>query len=165
MWLIFKVKNRETQLFINDLKKKIGIDLEVYFPKIKTKKIKNNSFRETEHKLLGDYIFCFNKKFSDLCILNQIKYCKGFKHLLSGCFFAQKDIIKFINYCKKNETKDGFLSFDFFRYQNHKDYKILSGPFLGQIAKIINEQKDKISLAFGNIKVSIGKENLFIKPI
>lgn len=165
MWIVFKIKKNELFSFSRDLEKKVGKDLIIYSPKILTKKKIKNKTKNIEIKLLGDYVFCFHSKFSDINIFNTIKYCKGLKYFLSGYIFAQNEIQKFINLCKKFENRNGFLKYDFFKLEINKKYEIISGPLFGQIVKILNHQKNKIDLVLGNVKVSIKKDNLLFKPV
>ena len=98
-------------------------------------------------------------------VLNLVKYCRGLKYLLSDCINSQKEINAFIENCKKFENKDGFLSYKFFSAEVNKNYEIISGPFLGQVAKILNDQKNKVNLLLGNIKASIDKKSFLFKPV
>ena len=165
MRILSKIKKNELLSFSKDLEKKVGKGLIIYTPKILTKKIIKNKTKNIEIKVLGDYVFCFHNKFSDINIFNKIKYCKGLKHLLIGYSFAQNEIQKFINLCKKFENNSGFLKYDFFKLELNKKYEVLSGPLFGQVVEILNYQKNKIDLALGNVKASIKKDNLLFKPI
>ena len=165
MWLIAKINKKEKKLLHQDLKKKLGENIDVYAPKILIEKfIKNNFNKKIEIDLLGDYIFYFHKSFKNKNALNSIKYCRGLKYFLSGFETTQKDINNFINFCKKSENKKGFLSYNFFQLNINKNYKILSGPFIGQIVKILSMQKNKIDFMLGNIKTSVYKERTLFKP-
>ena len=66
---------------------------------------------------------------------------------------------------QKSENGDGFLSYDFFQIDINKKYKILSGPFMGQIVEILGKQKKKIDLTLGNIKTSINKNSFLFKTV
>ena len=113
-------------------------------------------------QLLDDYIFCYHSNFSDQKFLTKIKYCRGLKYFLTGYKLGQSEIKKFIDLCKSFENKDGFLNYDFFKIDLNKNYKILTGPFIGQIVKILNYQKNKIDLVLGNIKASINREIFYL---
>ena len=99
-----------------------------YNPKIeKIRTIKNKNY-SLEINLLGDYIFCFSKNFEKKENINKIKYTIGLKHILNGHTENQKEIKNFIYNCKKYETREGFLTSDFFSIQNNKNYKFNNGP-------------------------------------
>ena len=99
MWLIAKINKKEKKLLHQDLKKKLGENIDVYAPKILIEKfIKNNFNKKIEIDLLGDYIFYFHKSFKNKNVLNSIKYCRGLKYFLSGFETTQKDINNFINF-------------------------------------------------------------------
>ena len=85
--------------------------------------------------------------------------------MIPGCIYAQPEISRFIEICKKFENENGFLTTDFFNLQINKNYKILSGPFLGQVVKILDKQKKKINLILGNIKTSINIKKVLFKPV
>ncbi len=166
MWLIAKINKKEKKLLHQDLKKKLGENFSFYSPKILIEKFFKNKIKKSfELDLLGDYVFYFHKNFNDKNLINSLKYCRGLKYLLEGYESSQKDISDFINYCKKSETKKGFLSNDFFELIVNKKYKILSGPLIGQIVKILSTQKNKIEIILGNIKTSVNKDKISFKPV
>ena len=165
MWLVFKIKKKRLNQFREDLEKKIDKNFLIYSPKILIKKKLKTQEKNQELQLLDDYIFCYHSNFSDQKFLTKIKYCRGLKYFLTGYKLGQSEIKKFIDLCKSFENKDGFLNYDFFKIDLNKNYKILSGPFVGQIVKILNYQKNKIDLVLGNIKASINRENLLFKPV
>ena len=61
MWTIIKFDKKNLALLEQDLKKKLGDDLEIYIPKLRIQKYKKNKLVNKEIYLLGDYLFCFHK--------------------------------------------------------------------------------------------------------
>ena len=61
MWILVKFKSSELSIMIDDLKRKIGKEIEIYQPHLKIKKFKNNKIRIQKKSLLGDYIFLCHK--------------------------------------------------------------------------------------------------------
>ena len=165
MWVVFKINKNKSSLFFQDLEKKIGKDFNVYSPKILIDHFLGNKIKKKKFLLLGDYIFCFHKKFEEKNFYSFIKYCRGLKLMIPGCIYVQPEINRFIEICKKFENENGFLTTDFFNLQINKNYKILSGPFLGQVVKILDKQKKKINLILGNIKTSINIKKVLFKPV
>ena len=41
---------------------------------------------------MGDYLFCFNAKFSNPQIINSLKYSRGLKYFLEGFVQSQNEI-------------------------------------------------------------------------
>ena len=60
--------------------------------------------------ILGDYLFCFQEKFSKKSMLTSLQYCKGLKYILSDFSSSQNEIEKFIKKCTENEDQEGYLS-------------------------------------------------------
>ena len=71
-----------------------------YCPKVKFQKYKNNRLKEYEKIILDGYLLCYHKDFEDISLLSKIKNSRGFQYILSGGNKSQKDIVRFINYCK-----------------------------------------------------------------
>jgi hypothetical protein len=165
MWVIFKIKKNEKGLFKKDLLNKLDEKIVFYSPKILTKKSFKNKTVNNAVDILGDYVLCHHKNFLKKDVLNLVKYCRGLKYLLSNCINSQKEIKAFIENCKKFENKEGFLSYKFFSAEVNKNYEIISGPFFGQVAKILNDQKNKVNLLLGNIKASIDKKSFLFKSV
>ena len=59
--------------------------------------------------LLGDYLLCFHKDFSNKSIISNLKYCRGLKYFLTDFLNSQIEIENFISECKKNEDNQGYL--------------------------------------------------------
>ena len=59
MWTIIKFDKKKLASLKNDLRLKLGEDLNIYIPKIFIKKYRKNKFVGREFDLLGNYLFCF----------------------------------------------------------------------------------------------------------
>jgi len=164
MWAVLKVNTKELYLLKEDLKKKLNSDFVLYAPKVTFDVFNKNIKKKKEIYLLGDYVFCFSKKFEDSSYLRTIQFCRGLKKIMEGIRISQSDIIKFINRCKNYEIKTGIVSLHFYEVKENKKYKFGSGPFTSQIFKVINIQKDKIKLLMGNLKISINKQKYLFNP-
>ena len=110
MWIIAKVRNKELNTFKKNLVNKLGKEIKFYYPKIEYKKIFKNKLRKYEKILLENYIFCYHTKFNKLNSLNEIRFIKGLEYFLNGHDQNQKEIVKFINYCKVFENNEGYLT-------------------------------------------------------
>ncbi len=161
MWTVVKYDKKKLNIFIKDLKKKLNDDVLVYSPKIKIQKYKKRKLISEELDILGDYIFCFNSKFENQKIVNELKFTKGLKYFLNGFYKSQDEIVNFIKKCKKFENKQGFLSSDFFDIECNKKYKFNSGPLLNLIFQMIEIQKNKFKILMGNKVTTIKKDILF----
>ena len=165
MWTVIKINRKKLNFLKNDLKKKIESETVIYSPKtfIGYKSAnKKNKIREIH--LLGDYIFCYNKHFDKSNILNKLKFLRGIKHLLIGSINSQKEIKFFIDKCKKSETHDGYITNNFYDLCLKSDYKFLSGPFVDNIFKILEFQKNKLKILVGTIKTTIKKDEIAFRP-
>ena len=112
MWSIIKFnKNKEKILKVN-LIKKFGEEIKFYSPKILIQKKRKNLYQKIEKNILGDYIFCFHKKFKEKNYKKIIKFTKGLREVLHNCCYSQKDINEFIEFVK-NENENGYLSSTF----------------------------------------------------
>ena len=66
MWKILKYKSHELNLLKEDLKKKLDGDFQIYIPTIFLKKRnKRNKILERKINIMGDYLFCFHRNFSN----------------------------------------------------------------------------------------------------
>ena len=59
------IDKKKINLLKNDFKKKTGKEFVFYSPKMKISKYFQNKLISKEIDILGDYIFCFNKSFSE----------------------------------------------------------------------------------------------------
>ena len=165
MWTIIKFDKKKLSLLKRDLQEKLGSDFKIYYPKLTFRKYKNNKMIKKDFDILGDYLFCFHKNFSDSQALSKLKFTKGLKYFLTGFINSQEEIKKFINKCKESEDKDGYLSQDFFEICVNAKYKFSSGPFSEMIFKIINLHKNKINILLGDIKTTINKNDFLFRPL
>ena len=106
-------------------------------------------------------MFLKHEKFLDKKIVSSLKYTKG---LLFLPFFenSQKEILAFINKCKTNENKLGYLSQSFFELVLNKKLELNTGPFAKFVGEVIEIQKNKIKLLVKNYTVSISSEKATI---
>ena len=99
MWTIAKIKLSEIEHFKKEVIKKIGSDTLFFIPKVKIQNFQKNKLKNKEKYILEDYIFCFNRKFSDKKTFQTIKFIKGLKYFLSSCFSEQKSGCHGSNHC------------------------------------------------------------------
>ena len=158
MWIIIKFKQNQFYTLKQEFKKKLEIEPNFFFPKLKLQKIKKNKLISYVSPLLGDYIFCFHPKFSNENILRNVNYLKGVKFLLNGFRNYQKDIPNFIKRCKSSEDENGYIKQTFFNFVAIDKIKFLSGPFTNIIFKIMKRQKDSMKVSDGNVNISFPTE-------
>ena len=118
-----------------------------------------------EFDLLGDYLFCFHKNLQNPETLNNIKFTKGLKYILSGFIQSQEEIKKFVVKCRESEDQKGYLTQNFLELCVNSKYQFISGPFAETIFKIINLQKNKMSILLGDIKTTIRKTEFLFNPL
>ena len=161
MWIVAKIKSKESSIFKNEFIKKMKSNINFYEPQILFKKRKLNIVK----KILGDYIFCYSSKFKDLKNLDSIKYIKGLSYFLSDPRSCQKDIIKFIQICKNYEDKNGYLIGDYFKKIVSLQYRFLNGPLANLVFKILNESKNNFIINVSNKKIRLKKNSkIFYLP-
>ena len=165
MWTIIKFDKKNLELLKKDFKKKLGEDITIYSPKIFIEKYKKNKLVGKEFNLLGDYLFCFHKKFQNPSTLNLLQYTKGLKYFLNGFYQSQEEIKIFIKKCKDAEDTKGHLTQSFIELCTNSNYQFISGPFAERIFKIINMQKNKIRILLGDVKATINKNSYLFNPI
>jgi len=158
MWIVIKFKQNQFHTLKQEFKKKLEIEPNFFFPKLKLQKIKKNKLISYVSPLLGDYIFCFHPKFSNENILRNVNYLKGVKFLLNGFRNYQKDIPNFIKRCKSSEDENGYIKQTFFNFVAIDRIKFLSGPFTNIIFKIMKRQKDSMKVSDGNVNISFSAE-------
>ena len=59
------------------------------------KYFKNCKRTSKEVNVLGDYLFCYHRKFKDKTSLNKIKFSRGLKYL-NGYFEFQREIVSLL---------------------------------------------------------------------
>lgn len=164
MWLIIKFGKSEINILKHELIKKIGDDIIIFIPKIKTEFFKNNKVYSREVNLLENYLFCYHKSFTSKSNLNLLKYTKGVKYILKEFLYSQNDIIEFITKCKAHENKDGYIKPSFFDLHLKKKFKFLSGPFINFIFNIISENKSSFDIVLDKFKTTVSKEKYLFRP-
>lgn len=165
MWAVLQIDIKKIHLFKKELDKKINSESEIYAPQLLIKTYGNNKLVEKKIPVLGNYIFCRNKKFDNIKIFNEINFLKGFKSIIFGHIETQKQIIDFINHCKKCENKNGFLDHNFLNFDSKKTYKFKSGVFANNIFKIFAIQKNRLEILMGKLKVNINKKKILALPV
>ena len=144
MWIVFKYKRKEFGLLRRDFRKILG-DMPLFFrPRYKYQKLVKNKVQFLEKDILGDYLICYHEKFKNISILTILKNSRGVKYFLIDSKTEQREIISFIDYCKKNQDLDGYIKQSFFEFKRNTKYKFMSGPFTNMIFEIIHSQHKKI---------------------
>ena len=163
MWIVLKYKRKEQNYLMKELKEKVGKDIKIYIPKINLKFVSKNKIIDLKKPLLGDYLFCYHSKFKDFNFLGTINFLRGLKYILKDFVSSQKEINFFVERCNRYENKEGFLSQDFFNFENLKKFKFFSGPFTAMVFDLIKrENKHNLKCLIGDFKLTItGKNNLF----
>ena len=144
---------------------KIGNDIIFYNPKFLVQKYKKNKLLSKEYNLLGDYIFCYHKKFKSQINFNLIKFSRGLKYFLQGSLEAQHEIERFIKKCKKSEDQNGNLTNQFFDYNLNSNYKFKSGLMTDKLFKIIEIHKNKLKILLGGHKTTINKKDYLFHSV
>ena len=161
MWVVAKYDKKKANFFLEDLKKKLKNEVVIYNPRVKIEKFRKNRLISKEFNILGDYILCFNPKFENQKILNNLQFTKGLKYFLKGFYKSQKEIKEFIKKCKKFENENGFLSADFFDIKINKKYKFNNGPLTNLIFQVLEIQKTKFKILMSDKIATIKKGFLF----
>jgi len=163
MWIVAKIKNNQADIFKKNLKDKFQ-DTSFYEPKIQLKKLNHNKYIKYEKSVMEDYIFCFNRKFSEEHMLKCIMYIKGLKYFLNGYKTNQKEISKFIFHCKINESETGYLKSSFFKslLAINDKAKFVSGPFTNMFFEVIKKKNNKLKVLVGNIVTTINDNSNYI---
>ena len=63
------------------------------------------------------------------------------------------------------ENSEGYITQNLYEGEINQLYKFSSGPFAQKIFKILEFQKNKISILMGNIKTNIKKKDLLYNPL
>ena len=162
MWVVAKIKRREIKIFKENLLKKTGQDIEFYCPKIEYHQYFNNKVKRLEKLALENYIFCYHKNFRDSSLINKLRYIKGLEYFLNGYCENQKEVVKFIKYCKCSENSKGYLTQNFFKTLINKKAKFISGPFTNMMFEILNKQKNKLKIIVGNVVITISDNSNYL---
>ena len=99
-------------------------------------------------------------------MLSILKNIRGLKYFLIDSKINQKEIINFIDYCKKNEDVDGYLKQSFFDFSNIEKGIFLSGPFTNMIFNVIENQRHYLKVLVGKITTTITKDSDYLyRPV
>jgi hypothetical protein len=166
MWIVLKYKRKEFDLLKQDFRKILG-DLPLFFrPKYEYQKLVKNKVRFLEKDILDDYLICYHDKFKNINMLTILKNSRGLKYFLANSKIDQREIISFIDYCKKNQDLDGYIKQSFFEFQNMKRGMFLSGPFTNMIFNVIENQRNKLKILIGKVTTTITKNsNYLFRPV
>jgi hypothetical protein len=159
MWIVAKYKTKELNILKESFLKVLGEMPEFYNPKIKYERYINNKLKTFEKSILDNYLICKHEKFKEREFLNILKNSRGLNYFLSGYEFNQKEINKFINFCKSNEDANGFLTQNFFKIKKSKKAKFISGPFTEMIFHIIEDRGKKLKVLVNNMNITISKDS------
>tara|TARA_Y100001970_G_C13932692_1_gene699089 strand:+ start:27 stop:530 length:504 start_codon:yes stop_codon:yes gene_type:complete len=162
MWTIIKINSAKAGFFHLDLKKKIGSNYEIYYPKVLIKKNINKKTLKKDYPLLGDYIFCFHDEFKNSQFIKSLKFLRGLKYFLGGHIEAQEEIKAFIAQCKSRENVEGYLPQNFHNLILNSSYQFKSGVFFDKIFKLIKVQKNQIKILINDIKVEVKNKKNFL---
>lgn len=168
MWIVIKYDKKNFYNLQKDLSEKIGEKPIFYIPKIKLQYVKKNKVLNKVRLILNDYLFCYHEKFKDKNFLQIIKYARGIKNLIPNFKEAQKEIINFIQRCKRTEDKNGFITskfFDFLSDFKNKKYRFQSGPFTNFIFKVIDAQRDNLFISIGNYKTTVRNNKYLFETV
>lgn len=165
MWTIIKFEKKKINSLLSELQIKFGKDSKVYRPKIFQEKFEKNRLIKREYDLLGNYLFCFDKTFSNENSIKRLNYIRGVKYYLNGFKSSQNEILKFIEYCKSKENPKGIITEPIFETKVGSYYKFSSGPFTQKIFKILEIQKNKIQILMGNLETTVDKKDYCLSPL
>ena len=165
MWIIIKFDKKKFEFFKKELRNKLSCDYVLYSPKLQIQKYKNTKLVKKEYNMLGDYVFCYDKKLKNKEILGQLKFVRGLKYILNGFSSGQSEIEEFIKKCKKFENCEGYITQNLFQLQENFEYKFASGPFVDKIFQIIKVQQNKIKILMGDLKTTIKKKDFLFNPL
>ena len=162
MWIVAKIKNKEFNILKKSLRETLGSEPELYGPKILVDNFSNNKISKKRKFILNDYIFMKHEKFNRESEIRSIKYLKGMNFILPFFNSSQNEIISFINKCKENENKFGYLSQSFFDLVINKKIQFKTGPFSKFVGALIEVQKNKLKVLVKNYLVSINSKKTII---
>ena len=166
MWAVAKIKIKNLNTFKKGLIEKLGKDIKFYHPKIEYHKYFGNRVQRLEKFVLENYIFCYHDKFRKSAFIKEIRFLKGLEYFLDGHNLNQRQIIKFIEYCKTFENAKGYLTQSFFKTIVIRKAKFVSGPFTNMIFEILERQKNKLKILIGDIVTTLpSKTNYLYQPI
>ena len=162
MWVVLKYKRNEFNFLQEGLVGILGNLPTIFRPKFKFQKLVKNKIQFIENYILEDYLLCYHEKFAKNSILTHLKNLKGLKYILNNSKNSQKEIIGFIDYCKRHQDLDGYIKQSFFEFSNMEKGIFLSGPFTNIIFNVIGKQKDKLKILIGEITTTITKNSDYL---
>jgi len=163
MWVVVKIKkNCVIENLKANLKNLFSAEPVLYSPKILQQNIIGNKFKEKNHYILGNYIIIFHEKLKDKFFFNKLNFVKGIDIVLRGFEHSQNEIKFFVEKCKKNENKNGYLIQNFFVNSLSDSIKFCSGPFVNFAINLIEVQKNKISVLAGKYKILVNKKKNYL---
>ena len=137
-----------------------------FFPFLNSKLFLLWSLPREEFSDLLKSLFCFDEKFGKSININNVRFLKGLQYFLDGYNQNQNEIIKFIEYCKSCENKEGYLTQAFYKSMLVKKAQFVSGPFTDMFFDILEKQKNKLKILVGNVVTTISdKTNYLYRPI
>ena len=162
MWVVAKIKKSELNIFQKQLIEKFDSNVKFYYPKIQEHKYVRNKLKKIEKLVLENYIFCYHNKFENVKSIAEVKFVKGLEYFLKGYWQNQNEIIKFINYCKNCENKEGYLTSAFFKSIISKKAEFASGPFTNMMFEILERKKNKLKILIGNLVTTISDNKNYL---
>ena len=162
MWIVFNYKIKEINTLKENLKKILGNAPDYFIPQVKYQKILGNKFKIIKKNLLEGYLICYDQKFKDKNIINNLKFVKGLNYIIDGYKSNQDEIILFIKECKKFQSSEGFLTQGFFENSNFSKGKFVSGPFTNLVFDMISKNSKKTEMLIGKYKTIISKNSNFL---
>ena len=162
MWIVAKIKLKEIYNFKKEMKKKLGNDIEFYYPTMLFNSQNKNKSRILKKMVLGSYIFCKHQSLEKNELLNQLKFTVGLNYFLLGYKYHQKQILNFIKYCKENEDLNGNLNQSFFSNLLKTSAKFMSGSLYGLIFEVVNKQKNRLSVLVNSKKIVVNKKSGYL---
>jgi hypothetical protein len=157
MWVVLKYKSNELETLKKSFSETLEEMPEFYIPKIKYERYVNNKRKVYEKKILDNYTICRHYKFKDHKIINQLSNTRGLIYFLSGHQSNQKDLIKFVKFCKSKEDINGFLTQSFFNITKKGKAKFISGPFSQMVFDIIENKEKELKILINKISMTIQK--------
>ena len=162
MWLVAKTNRNEKEFFKQEIKKKLfDIKFKIYDPIVLVKKNFLNKEKISKKYILDNYVFFYSESFNNMAPSN-LKYLKGLSYILDGCKFNQKNIISFIEYCKKFEDQEGFIKTSFFKSMVKDKAKFISGPFSNMYFDILEKHNNKIKVLIGKYITTISDKRNYL---
>lgn len=162
MWIVLSYKIKEINTLKKNLSDMLGNTPDYFVPQVKYHKNLGNKFKIIKKNLLEGYLICFDQKFKDKNVINNLKFLKGLNSLIDGYKSNQNEIISFIEKCKRFQNREGFLTQEFFENSNFSKGKFVSGPFTNFIFDIISKNSKKTEILIGRYKTIISENSNFL---